>query len=252
MARAAVLGRLTWQVGTVAEIRKETATAHTIVIDVPGWPGHAAGQHVDVRLTAEDGYSAQRSYSIASAPSRDRLELTVQRLEDGEVSSYLTDTLMRGYPLELRGPIGGWFVWDTDAPGPVLLVAGGSGVVPLMSMIRARAEAGSPAPFRLVYSVRSPDTALYSAELGQLGATGHGLEVSYVYTRSAPPGAQARVGRLGPAVLAAPGWTRSARPAIFICGPTGFVEAAASLLVKAGHDAGVIKTERFGPSGGQA
>ena len=145
MARAAVLGRLTWQVGTVAEIRQETATARTIAIDVPGWPGHAAGQHVDVRLTAEDGYTAQRSYSIASPPGRDRLELTVQRLEDGEVSSYLTDVLMPGYPLELRGPIGGWFVWDTDATGPVLLVAGGSGVVPLMSMIRARAEAGSRA-----------------------------------------------------------------------------------------------------------
>ena len=177
MARAAVLGRLTWQVGTVTEIREETATARTIVIDVPGWPGHAAGQHVDVRLTAEDGYSAQRSYSIASAPGRDRLELTVQRLEDGEVSPYLTDVLMPGYPLELRGPIGGWFVWDPDAGRPVLLVAGGSGVVPLMSMIRARAEAGSRIPFRLVYSVRSPETVLYAAELAERGQAGDGLEV---------------------------------------------------------------------------
>jgi ferredoxin-NADP reductase len=252
MARAAVLGRLTWQVGMVTEIRKETATASTIMIDVPGWPGHAAGQHVDVRLTAEDGYSAQRSYSIASAPGRDRLELTVQRLEDGEVSPYLTDVLMVGYPLELRGPIGGWFVWDTGAGRPVLLVAGGSGVVPLMSMIRARAEIGSRTPFRLVYSVRSPETVLYAAELAERGQAGDGLEVSYVYTRSAPPGAQVRVGRLNPVVLAAPGWTREAAPAVFICGPTGFVEAAASLLVKAGHDPGVIKTERFGPSGGQA
>jgi ferredoxin-NADP reductase len=246
MARAAVLGRLTWQVGTVAEIRQETATARTIVLDVPGWPGHAAGQHVDVRLTAEDGYSTQRSYSIASAPGRDRLELTVQRLADGEVSSYLTDVLMPGYPLELRGPIGGWFVWDPDAGGAVLLVAGGSGVVPLMSMIRARAEAGRRTPFRLVYS------ALYPAELAQRSQAGDGLEVSYVYTRSAPPGARVRVGRLSPVALAAPGWTREAAPAVFICGPTGFVEAAASLLVKAGHDPSVIKTERFGPSGGQA
>jgi ferredoxin-NADP reductase len=227
--RVAGLGRLTWQVGTVAEIRQETATARTIAIDVPGWPGHAAGQHVDVRLTAEDGYTAQRSYSIASPPGRDRLELTVQRLEDGEVSSYLTDVLMPGYPLELRGPIGGWFVWDTDATGPVLLVAGGSGVVPLMSMIRARAEAGSRAPFRLVYSVRSPETALYAAELAERSQAGDGLEVSYVYTRSAPPGARVRVGRLNPVVLAAPGWTREAAPAVFICGPTGFVEAAAQL-----------------------
>jgi ferredoxin-NADP reductase len=171
---------------------------------------------------------------------------------DGEVSPYLTDVLMPGYPLELRGPIGGWFVWDPDAGRSVLLVAGGSGVVPLMSMIRARAEIGSRTPFRLVYSVRSPETVLYAAELAQRGQAGDGLEVSYVYTRSAPPGTQVRVGRLNPVVLAAPGWTREAAPAVFICGPTGFVEAAASLLVKAGHDPSVIKTERFGPSGGQA
>jgi ferredoxin-NADP reductase len=176
----------------------------------------------------------------------------VQRLEDGEVSPYLTDVLRPGFPLELRGPIGGWFAWDPAAAGPVLLVAGGSGVVPLMSMIRARAEAGSRAPFRLVYSVRGPETALYTAELAERSQAGDGLEVSYVYTRTAPPGARVRVGRLTPVVLATPGWTREAAPAVFICGPTGFVEAAASLLVKAGHDAGVIKTERFGPSGGQA
>jgi ferredoxin-NADP reductase len=238
MARAAVLGRLTWQVGTVAVVREETATARTIVLDVPGWSGHTAGQHVDVRLTAQDGYSTQRSYSIASAPAAGRLELTVQRKP--------------GFPLELRGPIGGWFAWDPAAAGPVLLVAGGSGVVPVMSMIRARAAAGSHAPFRLVYSVRSPDTALYPAELAQRGHAGEGVEVSWVYTRSAPAGARVRVGRLNPVVLAAPGWTPEAAPAVFICGPTGFVEAAASLLVKAGHDPGVIKTERFGPSGGQA
>ena len=252
MARAAVLGRLTWQVGTVADVRKETATASTIMVDVPGWSGHTAGQHVDVRLTAEDGYSTQRSYSIASAPGPGRLELTVQRLEDGEVSPYLTDVLKSGFPLELRGPIGGWFAWEPAAPGPVLLVGGGSGVVPLMSMIRARAEEGSGAPFRLVYSVRNPETALYTAELAQRSEAGDGLQVSYVYTRTAPAGARVRVGRLNPEVLAAPGWTLKAAPAVFICGPTGFVEAAASLLVKAGHDPGVIKTERFGPSGGQA
>jgi ferredoxin-NADP reductase len=250
MARAAVLGRLTWQVGTVAEIREETATAHTIIVDLPGWPGHAAGQHVDVRLTADDGYSAQRSYSIASAPGPDRLELTVQRLENGEVSPYLTDTLKPGYPLELRGPIGGWFVWDPAEPGPVLLVAGGSGVVPLMSMIRGRAAAGSAAPFRLVYSVRSPETVLYAAELERLSQAADGFQMSYVYTRSSPPGAKVRIGRVNPVVLSAAGWTSAAAPAVFICGPTGFVEAAASMLVKAGHDPGAIKTERFGPSGG--
>ena len=252
MARAAVLGRLTWEVGTVADVREETATARTITLDVPGWSGHTAGQHVDVRLTAADGYSTQRSYSIASAPGPGRLELTVQRLEDGEVSPYLTDVLKPGFPLELRGPIGGWFAWDPAAASRVLLVAGGSGVVPLMSMIRARAAAGSRAPFRLVYSVRSPETALYTAELTQRSHAGDGLEVTYVYTRTAPAGARVRVGRLNPVVLAAPGWTPEAAPAVFICGPTGFVEAAAGLLVKAGHDPGVIKTERFGPSGGQA
>ena len=154
MAGTAVLGRLTWQVGTVTAVREETSTARTIGLDVPQWPGHLAGQHVDVRLTAEDGYSAQRSYSIASAPGSKQLELTVQRLPDGEVSSYLADVLEVGYPLELRGPIGGWFVWEPDTAAPVLLVAGGSGVVPLMAMIRTRTAAGSKAPFRLVYSVR--------------------------------------------------------------------------------------------------
>ncbi len=251
MARAAVLGRLTWQVGMVADVREETATARTITVNVPGWAGHTAGQHVDVRLTAADGYSTQRSYSVASAPGPGRLELTVQRLEDGEVSPYLTDVLKPGFPLELRGPIGGWFAWDPAVAGPVLLVGGGSGVVPLMSMIRARAAVGSRDPFRLVYSVRTPETALYTAELARRGRAGDGLEVTYVYTRSAPAGARARVGRLNPVVLAAQGWTPEAAPAVFICGPTGFVEAAAGLLVKAGHDPGVIKTERFGPSGGQ-
>ena len=174
----------------------------------------------------------------------------MQRLEDGEVSPYLTDGLRPGYPLELRGPIGGWFVWDPADPRPVLLVAGGSGVVPLMSMIRARAAAGSQAPFRLVYSVRSPETVLYAAELGRLSQAAGGFELSYVYTRSGPPGVKVRIGRLTPVVLSAPGWTPDAAPAVFVCGPTGFVEAAASLLVKAGHDQGAIKTERFGPSGG--
>ena len=211
MARAAVLGRLTWQVGTVADVREETATARTITVDVPGWAGHTAGQHVDVRLTAADGYSTQRSYSVASAPGPGRLELTVQRLEDGEVSPYLTDVLKPGFPLELRGPIGGWFAWDPAVTGPVLLVGGGSGVVPLMSMIRARAAVGSRAPFRLVYSVRSPETGLYTAELARRGQAGDGLEVTYVYTRSAPPGAQARVGRRQPGGAGRPGLDAAGR-----------------------------------------
>jgi ferredoxin-NADP reductase len=251
MARAAVLGRLTWRVGTVTELRKETATARTIVLDVPGWPGHQAGQHVDVRLTAEDGYSAQRSYSIASAPAGNRLELTVQQLDDGEVSPYLGQVLEVGYPLELRGPIGGWFVWDPAAPEPVLLVAGGSGVVPLMAMIRTRATTGSRAPFLLVYSVRSPDAALYTDELAQRQQRGDDVSLTYQYTRATPPGWPVPAGRIGPETLATPGWLPDSHPAVFVCGPTGFVEAVADLLVSAGHDSRVIKTERFGPSGGQ-
>jgi ferredoxin-NADP reductase len=245
-------------VGTVAALRDETATARTIVLDVPGWPGHLAGQHVDVRLTAEDGYSTERSYSIASAPENGRagpqLELTVQRLADGEVSPYLTETLAVGYPLELRGPIGGWFVWDPAGPpaaAPVLLVAGGSGVVPLMAMIRKRAAAGNHAPFRLIYSVRDPSALLYADELARRDRAGDGLQVRYVYTRTAPPGSNEPTGRINAATLASAGWPPDESPAVFVCGPTGFVEAVADLLVRAGHGAGAIKTERFGPSGGK-
>jgi ferredoxin-NADP reductase len=251
MARAAVLGRLTWRVATVADVRDETATARTIVLDVPGWPGHRPGQHVDVRLTASDGYQAQRSYSIASAPGGTRIELTVQRLPDGEVSPYLAQILTAGDPLELRGPVGGWFVWDPADTAPVLLVAGGSGVVPLMSMIRARDAAGAAAPFRLVYSARDPATVLYARELAERESPGDGVAVTYVYSRSTPPGWSASPGRINAAVLASASWPPRSNPAVFVCGPTGFVETAARLLVDSGHDAGAIKTERFGPSGGQ-
>jgi ferredoxin-NADP reductase len=243
----------------VAALRDETATARTIMLDVPRWPGHLAGQHVDVRLTAPDGYSTERSYSIASAPADGQadppvVELTVQRLPDGEVSPYLTETLQVGYPLELRGPVGGWFVWNPDGPAsarPVLLVAGGSGVVPLMAMIRERAAAGSHAPFKLIYSVRDPGALLYAGELAQRERAGDGLEVSYVYTRTAPPGSTEPTGRINATTLASAGWPPEDSPAVFVCGPTGFVEAVADLLVRAGHGAGAIKTERFGPSGGK-
>jgi ferredoxin-NADP reductase len=252
MARAAVLGRLTWLVATVTGLRDETPTARTIMLDVPGWPGHAAGQHVDVRLTAADGYSAQRSYSIASAAAGSELELTVQRLPDGEVSPYLGQVLEVGYPLELRGPIGGWFVWDPADPAPVLLVAGGSGIVPLMAMTRARALAGSGTPFRLVYSVRGPGDVIYARELAGLQQAG--LDLHYVFTRSAPPESARPAGRIASADLAAAGWAAGwaadRAPAIFACGPTGFVDAAAGLLTAAGHDPARIKTERFGPTGG--
>lgn len=244
MARAAIPGRLTWRVAHLAEVRDETATARTLVLDVPDWPGHLAGQHVDLRLTADDGYSAQRSYSLASAG--DRVELTVQRIADGEVSPYLTDTFKVGDPIELRGPVGGWFVWRPADAAPVLLVAGGSGVVPLMAMVRSRGLISSRIPFRLLYSTRTPDDAIYSEELVRRVRDDHGLDVIHLYTRQAPPADKRGVGRLSAVDLAEWGWPPEFEPACFVCGPTGFVEAAADLLVDAGHDPKRIKTERFG------
>ena len=244
MARAAVLGRLTWHVGTVRAVRAETPWARTIVLDVPGWPGHLAGQHVDVRLTAPDGYQAQRSYSIASAADGERVELTVELVPDGEVSPYLVSVLEVGDLLELRGPVGGWFVWRPGTPDPVLLVAGGSGLVPLMAMLRTRAASGSAAPFHLLYSVREPAAALYADELPTLG-----VPVSYLFTRRTPPGTRRPIGRISLLDLPA-GFTPDRHPSVYACGPTGFVEAAADLLTTAGHDAQRIRTERFGPTGG--
>ena len=245
MARAAVPGRLIWRVGSVAAVKDETATARTIGLDVPGWPGHLAGQHVDVKLTAEDGYSAQRSYSIASAPSGERLELTVQRLADGEVSPYLTDVVDPGDPLELRGPIGGWFAWQPGSPAPVLLLAGGSGIVPLMAIIRAHAAVKSEVPVRLIYSARTPADVIYAAELSERSMVSP-LAVTFLYTRAAPHGEH--TGRINADVLADLAFSPDDKPATFVCGPTGFVETAANLLVAAGHAPGAIKTERFGPT----
>jgi ferredoxin-NADP reductase len=249
MARAAVLGRLNWRAAQLVAVRGESATARTLVLDVPGWPGHLPGQHVDVRLTAADGYSTQRSYSIASAPDDARLELTVERLENGEVSPYLTDVLQPGDPLELRGPIGGWFVWRPEELAPTLLTGGGSGVVPLMAMIRTRIARGSGTPMRLIYSTRGPDTLLYRQELHRLSDQDPALRVDLVYTRRAPAGWEGKVGRLDAAQLAALAWPPADRPASFVCGPTSFVEAVANLLIDQGHDPQRIKTERFGPSG---
>jgi len=250
VARAAVSRRLTWRVGHLAGARDETGTARTLILQVPDWPGHLPGQHVDVRLTAPDGYTAQRSYSIASAADGDRVELTVQRVADGEVSTYLTDVLAVGDQVELRGPVGGWFVWRPTGIAPVLLVAGGSGIVPLMAMVRARATAGSRVPFRLVYSVRTPDDVYYADELRRRVRDDRGLDVHHVYTRRAPYGWPEPVGRLGVATLNTHGWPPDFTPAVFVCGPTGFVETAADILVALGHDPGQIRTERFGPSGG--
>ena len=234
----------------MVDYREETPTARTVVLDVPGWPGHLPGQHVDVRLTAEDGYSTQRSYSMAAPAGGDRVELTVQRVTNGEASPYLTAVISTGDPVEIRGPVGGWFVWHQTDTQPVLLAAGGSGIVPLMAMIRARRAAGARVPFRLVYSVRAPDERYYATELRSLGRAGDGLDVAYVYTRTAPEGWPRPPGRIGADDLTAHGWRADVEPSCFVCGPTGFVEAVADILIDLGHDPRRIKTERFGPTGG--
>jgi ferredoxin-NADP reductase len=251
MAGPARLGaRMAWRVGRLVETVEETPTARTLVLDVPGWPGHLAGQRVDVRLTAADGYRASRAYSLAAPAAGDRVEVTVQRVPDGEVSPYLSDVFAPGDPVELRGPIGGWFAWDpAGPPDPVLLVGGGSGIVPLMAMIRARRAAGSRVAFRLVYSVRSPEEVYYASELRRRGPADQGLDVAFVYTRAAPEGWPGEPHRVTAADLASAGWPAVLGPLCFVCGPTGFVEAVADLLVAAGHDPSRVRTERFGPTG---
>lgn len=249
MAGAAILGGLDWRAGTVLERRKETATAYTLVLDVPDWPGHDAGQHLDVRLTAPDGYSASRSYSIANAANGTRVELTIEELHDGEVSPYLAEGVSVGDPLEVRGPIGGWFVWRPTQEEPVQLIAGGSGVVPLMAMIRTRALAGSGAPFRLLYSVRAPQSIIYSDELMMRAKDDNGLDVAFAYTRTIPDGWLRAPKRIDAAVLMETTIPPEQKPSCYVCGPTPFVETAANLLIAAGHDPDRIKTERFGPTG---
>ena len=247
MAGTALPGRLSWQLAELVEVVAETPRVKTIVFDVPSWPGHQAGQHVDVRLTAEDGYQAERSYSIASEPDGTRVALTVQRLEDGEVSPYLTDELRPGDKIELRGPIGGYFVWEPSEGGPLMLVAGGSGIVPLMAMIRTRAAAGDDTETRLLYSSRSQDDVIYRDELERLG--GNGLRVVHTLTDAQPPGWSGYARRVDAEMLAEVGPRPAEQPHFYACGPTPFVEAVAEALVGLGHDARAIKTERFGPTG---
>jgi ferredoxin-NADP reductase len=246
VARAAVLRRLSWQVSTVEQVVEETPRVKTIVLDVPDWPGHRAGQHLDVRLTAEDGYRAEREYSIASAPG-EPVAITVERLDDGEVSPYLCDELRPGDGLELRGPVGGYFVWEPEEDGsPLLLVAGGSGVVPLRAMVRHRQRSGSDVPVRLLYSSRTLGDVIYRAELEGLP---DGVEVVLTLTREQPSGWAGFGRRVDAELLAEVAWPLDDGPLAFVCGPTSFVEAVAGGLVELGYPAARVKTERFGATG---
>ena len=260
MIRVDTPQRIVWRLATVVDVVPETPRTRTLVLDVPEWPGHRAGQHVDVRLTSEDGYQAERSYSIASPPEDSRLSLTVERLEDGEVSPYLFDDIRAGDQIELRGPIGGYFVWDVSLSGPLLLVAGGSGIVPLMAMLRhrdaalrrAEAVARHQVPTRLLYSSRRWDEVIYREELARLAQTDATVEVTHTLTReqsSEWPGFRRRIDR---AMLEQIAWPASEQPRVFVCGPTPLVESVAGTLVELGHEPARIKTERFGPTGGSA
>jgi ferredoxin-NADP reductase len=242
--------RLVWRIGEVIETRPETPRVKSLFLEVPGWEGHKAGQHLDVRLTAEDGYQAQRSYSISSAPENSRLEITVERLDDGEVSPYLTDELRAGDGLELRGPIGGWFTWEAREGGSLLLVAGGSGIAPLMAMIRHRAAAESDASCCLLYSSRSREETIYAEELDHLAEEDGALEVICALTRSQPSGWTGYSRRIDKEMLEEVAPSPEERPRVFVCGPTPLVETVATALVELGHDPARVKAERFGPTGG--
>jgi ferredoxin-NADP reductase len=241
VARAPIV----WRTVTVSEVVDETEHARTLVLDLPDWPGHAAGQHVDVRLTADDGYQAQRSYSIASAPEDARLALTVERIDDGEVSPYLAGEVRAGDQFEVRGPVGGHFTWRVQDGGPLLLVAGGSGLVPLMAMLRHRAAQGSDVEARLLLSARSLEDVLYRDELARV----NGVGISYALTRERPADWTGYDRRVDAPMLAEVGPAPSAEPRVFVCGPTGFVEQAADALIALGHPPDTIRTERFGPTG---
>jgi ferredoxin-NADP reductase len=247
VAGTAVRRRLTWQLGKVVELVEETAGVKSLVLDLPDWPGHRAGQHVDVRLTAADGYQAQRSYSIASAPEDGHVVLTIERLEDGEVSPYLTDVVRVGDMLELRGPIGGYFVWEKSLGGPLFLVAGGSGIVPLRAMLRHWSAVGSPVSARLLYSSRSLADVIFRGDLDRLAAA-H-VDIALTLTREWPDDWTGRKGRVDGVMLREVAPASEDRALSYICGPTGFVEAVANALVELGHDPARIRTERFGPTG---
>jgi ferredoxin-NADP reductase len=247
---ASVRSRLTWQRATVLELIDETPRVRSLVLDVPGWQGYSAGQHLDVRLTAEDGYQVERSYSVASAPANPHVTITVERLDDGEVSPYLTEALRPGDQLELRGPIGGWFTWRPSDGGPLLLIAGGSGVAPLMAMIRQKDALRSPVPVRLLSSSRAYDEIIFREELERLAAEDSELSVAHTLTRSQPEAWSGYSRRIDREMLEEFAWAAEERPLTFVCGPTPLVESVATLCVEMGYAPERVKTERFGPTGG--
>ncbi len=247
MAGTALRRRLTWQAATVDQVTEETPRVRTLGLGVPEWPGHRAGQHLEVRLTADDGYQAEREYSIASAPG-EPVAITVERLDDGEVSPYLTQELRAGDALEVRGPIGGYFVWEPGDGAPLTLVAGGSGAVPLRAILRHRQRTGSAVPARLLYSSRTLTDVIYSSELNQ---PADGVEVTCTLTREQRPGWTGRTGRVDATLLGEIAWPAAAGPLAFICGPTSFVETAAAGLVGLGYQPERVRTERFGATGGR-
>lgn len=248
MAGAAIQRRLTWLVAEVAGFSDENPRVRSIVLSSPGWPGHLAGQHIDLRLTAEDGYQAQRSYSIATPTDADKLTVTVELIEDGEVSPYLVQALDIGDQIEIRGPIGGYFVWEPGLGGPVQLIGGGTGVVPLMAMLRERTKQDSGTHFRYLSSARSQEDLLFQDELEGLGSQ-DGVTVEHTLTRSHPEGWSGPTRRVDRAMLEEYAWPPRARPLVYVCGPTGFVETTATSLVQIGHEPERIRTERFGPTG---
>jgi ferredoxin-NADP reductase len=242
---------LNWQIASVKAIKPETRNVKSFTLRLPAWMRHRAGQHYDIRLTAEDGYQAQRSYSIASEPERaGEVDITVERIEDGEVSTYLHDVLIPGDSMEVRGPIGGYFVWEATLQQPLLLIAGGSGVVPLMSMVRHRAAAGARNPTSLLYSSRNVEDIIFYDELETLRGANHGVQVFHTLTRSQPPGWKGYARRIDPQMLEEVAGPLGRSVQVFVCGPTLLVEAVASVLVKIGIRSEQIRTERFGPTGG--
>ena len=241
---------LEWRLAVVRDIVTETPRVKSIVLHVAGWPGHLPGQHVDIRLTAEDGYQAQRSYSIASPAENELLTLTVERVPDGEVSTYLVDELRRGVQFQVRGPIGGYFVWTAAVGGPLYVIGGGSGIVPLMAMLRHRERQKAPVTTLLLYSSRSLEDVIYRGELDAMSVNDGKLKVVHTLTRMQPDGWTGRRGRIDKKLLAEISPPPSSNPRTFLCGPTSFVEYISSLLVELGHDPLAIKTERFGPTGG--